>query len=396
MVSKPIPQRIKYVTDRGESYPHSYTYGIIDNPRYGFFNSSFGEFGQFNIDLPKYYEQTVNGFIPDPDGLSSLKNLSYRKMLPVIKAELSSINSFIELKDFGSLPNTIRNLTNLPGFLSFIGRFPGKTLRQVARLGSDAYLQAKFNILPLLSDISGIHTALDQTMSRLNQLVAGQGQTRRRHYTFLLDDVTNIDDLGYSTSSGNPSYHEIDPMGTIFNRRQVVSNPSVFHAEIEYNYNYTKYQLEHARVLSFLDAIGVNLNPAIIWNAIPWSFVVDWVIGIGQWLDSRKRLNMEPLINIHRYLWSITRHRTITVSSTYVTPDDLWQGWLIENQMPKDFGPLAPQKVQLPSVSERAYKRVVEPFDGSSLTVSGLNPSEFSLSAALVLTRRSKIKRKRW
>lgn len=34
-----------------------------------------------------------------------------------------------------------------------------------------------------------------------------------------------------------------------------------------------------------LDALGFELNPRIIWDALPFTFVIDWFFGVGSWLD---------------------------------------------------------------------------------------------------------------
>lgn len=37
-----------------------------------------------------------------------------------------------------------------------------------------------------------------------------------------------------------------------------------------------------------LDSMGFELNPRIIWDAIPFSFVIDWFFGVGSWLSRFK------------------------------------------------------------------------------------------------------------
>ncbi len=145
----------------------------------------------------------------------------------------------------------------------------------------------------------------------------------------------------------------------------------MFHAQIEYNYNYTQYQVEHARLLGYLDALGVNLNPSIIWNALPWTFVVDWVLSIGQYLDDFKVENMRPQINIRRYLWSVSRGRVITVHRAVrlkLTDEQFW--------------------IPLPTVRQTAYRRQVSGVSSSSILSSGLTLKEVSLGAALVIVRK--------
>lgn len=38
----------------------------------------------------------------------------------------------------------------------------------------------------------------------------------------------------------------------------------------------------------FIDSIGVELNPRILWDAVPFTFVVDWFFGVGNWLSRFK------------------------------------------------------------------------------------------------------------
>lgn len=37
-----------------------------------------------------------------------------------------------------------------------------------------------------------------------------------------------------------------------------------------------------------LDSLGFELNPRIIWDAIPFSFILDWFFGVGSWLSNFK------------------------------------------------------------------------------------------------------------
>jgi hypothetical protein len=248
------------------------------------------------------------------------------------------------------------------------------------RGGSDGYLQAKFNILPLLSDISGIRAALSRTERRINDLVSRSGRTQNKHFAYnWVEYADSYERAGVGGSIAPQISGEGNHTRTqLYTDRFVYYQPTIFHAQIQYNYNYTDYQLEHARVLALMDAMGVNLNPAIIWNAIPWSFVVDWVLGVSRWLNQFASANMAPKINIHRYLWSVKRARTILVTKKF--------------SFPSSFNPKVPQltptEVPLPVVHETAYRRQVEVLASSSITSSGVDLNEFTLGAALVLSRR--------
>jgi len=326
-----------------------------------------------------YVKRSDGGFVPPPADLEALKQRSLNVMLPVIKAELSLLNSIIELKDFKSLPKTLLGISSFARKFLLTGK---QTLREALRTGSDGYLQLKFNILPLLSDISGLRTAMLRNEKRINALVTRSGRSQSMHFCFNWAEYPDTSEVsGSSTIPTTPfdtncqNSFQYKCFQTASFGRYVTYAPSSFHAQIEYNYNYTQYQLVHARALALLDAFGVNFNPVIIWNAIPWSFVVDWVAGVNRWLDQFKTLNMEPTINIHRYLWSVKRSRRILVTRTvghgvYTVP------------LP------ASQSVPLPVVDESAYRRFVGLPSSSSIILSGLSSTEFSLGAALVFARR--------
>jgi hypothetical protein len=345
-------------------------------------------------------------FIGDPDGLETLKARSMSAMLPKIKAELSILNSILELKDFKSLPKHVSDVYNfgarltrglfkkgnasakLSGYFKRIrasfNKNLGPTAREATHTAADGYLQVQFNILPLLSDIVGIADALARVERRVNDLVSRQGGRQIHHfgYNWQEPDITPTDYGPISVNQGQFSGLQAFPdlpyltnnAGVLWVNRQAINDTTTFHAELEFNYSFTRYQREHAHMLGLLDSLGVNLNPAIIWNAIPWSFVVDWVVGVNRWLDDRKVLNLEPAVNISRYLWSIRRKRFVYTE-------------LREQGNTPLYGIPNPG-AKLPVLTEIAYKREVGLPDKSSLTTSGLSSKEVSLGAALVIARR--------
>jgi hypothetical protein len=346
-----------------------------------------------------YVPRDDGGFVPPPPGLATLQQRSLNAMMPGVKAELSLINSIIELKDFRSLPRTITKMVKTAGIVAStakalttaifksrnkVGRSfspsLGNTLREVMKTGADGYLQTQFNILPLLSDIQGLQRSLSRVEKVIRNLIERQGRTQRRHYTFRWNPyvakdplVEKVWDKGFDTTfhtvGGEVLYYGTSD--TIWCTSYIPDSTATFHAEIEYNYHYTQFQLEHAKILGLLDMLGINLNPSIIWNAVPWSFVVDWVFGVNRWLDDRKVLNMEPVINISRYLWSWKYSREIRrrIHGTNIRTGG--------------FGPQV-----LPSVHQSIYRRTVGLPDKAQILLSGLSPKEISLGVALAITRK--------
>lgn len=361
-------------------------------------------------------EEPNGDFIPDPSNLGELQFASLQAMLPTIKSELSLINSVLELKDFKSLPKTLKGIgefglrlagslrtgkrLNLKSELGHIRRTfskkRGPTLREALNVGADSYLSYSFAIAPLLSDVCGMYRALRDTQARINDLVNRQGKRRVKHFTMRLSPTSSEDHVTsapFSFSGGGQftgtlvetphpwmtwtyASRSLTCGGNLV--RRIKPADAVFHAQIEYNYYFTRFQTENAQLLGLLDALGVNLDPSIIWNAIPWSFVVDWVSNIGSWLGRRKVMNMEPQINISRYQWSMkTTRRTEVFLEDYETfPGDRHE------------------PLKMHELWESSYKRGLNMIPTSDpLIVGGLSLRELSLAGALAITRKWRPKR---
>jgi hypothetical protein len=365
--------------------------------------------------------QPDGGFAADPDNLDSLIQQSLTAMLPSIKSEVSLVNTIIELRDFKSLPKTFAKFRNFASHvkrrISFaktgreyydrvrrsFGNGLGPTLREATSTGADGYLQSEFNIRPLLSDICAVWRSLFDAQKKINNLLAGQGRRQVRYFKRSFDLLTPdlaAEQLRSSYTLNDPSigtYHPVSypDLGTQFEgyysprpdmtglskeikqnyeaRRAISSYTGVFCAQIEYSYTFTRFQEKYASILGYLDYFGVNLNLAILWNAIPWSFVVDWVFGVSRFLDQFKVLALLPDTRIHQYSWSwkVTRVTRLTVKGVSCPlPDEL---------MPR---------VELSPVLETLYKRVTGIPTESSPIMTGLSLKELTLAAALLVPRK--------
>lgn len=377
------------------------------------FTDRFGVLGEHTAGLPSMTlsPQKDQTFVPDPTGLSTLIARSMKSMLPHIKSELSLVNSIIELKDFLTLKTTLSRIghttMNIASFVKkgrkALGSNPfslvrksfkpsqGLTLRELLHSTADGYLQAEFNILPFLSDVSAIFRACASLSKTMNSLVQNQGRLRRKHWAyswlpaqFTGSNVTyewrvNPNPTGqfagkdFSTSDHSKTgCLRCYAYGLNMTRECAVIEPALFHAEIEYSYQFTQYQTEHAQLLGLLDLLGVNLDPRIIWNAIPWSFVIDWVVGVGRYLHDRRSINMEPAVSISRYVWSWKTSRRVRVS--------------FESQ-PGVKPPILGRSI-MPDLYESIYKRsVILPSFTDPLIGGELSAQELSLGGALAITR---------
>jgi len=246
-------------------------------------------------------------------------------MWPGVEEELSVLNSIYELKDFKSLPrlldNTSKTLAKFPGASLFMERWlkgrrlrratPKLTLKEIVAATTGNYLNYMFAVAPLVSDLKAVHKALRNTRKSVEDLLAREGQPQRRHFKKTLQpDTIGVDGVVNEANapwSGAKWYW--------YQRTAEFVGPIEYRASMSYTYRVPGLLKEHALLLGYLDAFGINFNPSIIWNAIPYSFVIDWFAKVGKTVNSLRGKLLAPIVDIEAFDHSIK----------YTTRSALWQ-----------------------------------------------------------------------
>jgi hypothetical protein len=161
--------------------------------------------------------------------------------------------------------------------------------------------------------------------------------------------------------------------------RFVDTERSLFCAQLRYVARWTKLQHRYAEQLGLIDALGLSWNPKHIWDAVPWTFVIDWVAKVGDFLDRYATGALDPVLDVLDYSWSISRSR-VTYSR-------------VRFQDTPGAATAKSRVVDYPPFRETAYSRHPLEVDKHTLILSGLSSQEVRLAAALVLSRKRKLGR---
>lgn len=306
--------------------------------------------------LALLWNGTDHGVYKDPQGLASFASL---QMLPGIRPSSSLINSIIELKDLKTIPKTFARLElAISNFSRKFSRkdWSSRPLRQIVGGGADGYLQNKFNIAPMLQDITAISNSSDAVKGKLNKLLSQAGKPIRSHFRAKLRGFEDSDESFTSVGA-------IDAPNKFTCRRKVSYSVRDFCATMEYSYKLPDSSYEELFRAGLADHLGLRLSPHVIWNAIPWSFVVDWVVGVGPWLEQFTPTALQVVTHISKFGWSVHVAREIV-------------------QQIDQLG-------QVSKCTEESYFRTPDaPALVSSIRTSGLNSTEFTLAAALLAVRK--------
>lgn len=260
-----------------------------------------------------------------------------RAMWPEIETRLSLVNSIIELRDFKRLPATLdRVVGHLEGGMSIFRNIRAMTgLKQVVtspalrsrfaglrRTAAELFLTDQFAIRPFLSDCSNAMSAYLSVRNDVNRLLANEGKILHSHYKRTLSgkDLGLTKDLPYYAYSGPWTEFYYDRCYTV-EHTNADGKPPVYCATMLYKYWLSDFDRRNASVLGCLDAFGVNINPAIVWNAIPWSFTIDWVLKVQDWVDQFKIRALEPTVSIRQFCHSVKFSPTTKV---WIYPYQYW------------------------------------------------------------------------
>lgn len=338
--------------------------------------------------LSRYFHQkTYSSFLTyvnaavttavDNIGWNSLGQQALNAMMPSFADGNSLVNFLLELKDFRRLMqyatgNISKRISLMEALFSFSRS--DSTLKKLSK----GYLSYQFGWRPLFNDIVSLYSTLVKLDHRIRMIKKQANTDLQKHYSILVAGTSLNQSTPYNSGNlltpGSPWYSGFR------GRTKVVQEACEgvrYNATLRYRYPLPK-ELTGigGRTKALLDSLGVAGNPAIIWNAIPWTFVVDWVVNVGKFLNGLRVDNIRFQTEIRDFCHSAVMTRN---TSYFVQVD---QGFSdASNNMSYYPGPW----ILTDTCRHRRYvRRKGIPNFLTSMQVSGLNSREFTLAGALV------------
>jgi len=160
---------------------------------------------------------------------------------------------------------------NLVGAARHLGVNPGKRItrrrttgaaRSQAEAAAQAWLELQYGWKPLLSDLHGATVILHEMAKKeTNRYVKATGRSTRT-------DVRTLPQT-FSPPSG-------------FTGR----GGGVLEQQYDYTCKYVVYYILADPAVKSLSELGITNPLSVAWELMPWSFVIDWFLPIGNWLNS--------------------------------------------------------------------------------------------------------------
>lgn len=151
------------------------------------------------------------------------------------------------------------------------------------------HLEYNFGWKPLYNDLHRIVDTLQNVMAKLKAYEDAVNEYSKSHHTFPSEKLTKSGTFTYASN------HKCSWSGTVTRTRKAGLIYRILPFQVTDPYK---------RVLrAYLDALGFQLDPKIIWDAIPFTFVLDWFFGIGSWLENHAHDTLEiPFYYVDSYI----------------------------------------------------------------------------------------------
>lgn len=257
---------------KGEFHPCSHTYfamspGTVEpfvDENWGIYpsiTSYIGEFvplqltGDINVlsQIGPYDLNAVGGFLPGEVAEDFTRD-AFFKCIDLMPEEVSITNFVLELSDLEAMCRNIAQVLNLPG----------------------QFLNWNFGWLPLIQDLKAFISLAKNVNDRLKHLrkINKRWVTMTHHRRY-----TEEDNSPFSGPLGDPEYNVAPSFGMTVPRYDVDVSIRIG----------CYYDLDlggwDTLLRAFCAALGIDNVTKIVWNAIPFSFVVDWIANISEFLD---------------------------------------------------------------------------------------------------------------
>jgi hypothetical protein len=96
----------------------------------------------------------------------------------------------------------------------------------------------------------------------------------------------------------------------------------------EFDKTLSDYESNWNEAMRLLTLYGARINPYILWKVTPWTWLLDWFVGIGTIIDRAVSWSMDGVVS--RYMYLMKKTSTVRVHSASVNWNNGLQtfGWI--------------------------------------------------------------------
>jgi hypothetical protein len=191
-----------------------------------------------------------------------------------------------------SLANDILELGQIKDILKPFGQKLKNIKKSIRGKASNATLWYMFGIKPLVEDIEGIAELIRTLPAKIAAIRKRASRLQTRHYACPSGQQIALpaDPASFAVIENSGTFREVGIKALY----RWINEPE-YHATLKFRYDVSSLSDLELSIQAWAQAMGIDKPLSVVWNAIPFSFVVDWFVDVGDWIDS---LQAEPVLPI--------------------------------------------------------------------------------------------------
>jgi len=239
---------------------------------------------------------------------TTLDRMALDTMIPKLDTGFSMPVFLVELAEVKFLfRDLVMLFTKLPEFIRNLLKGGTASLDKI----SESWLSATFGWLPFVNDVKTIFEKFMNVRQDVERFLDNSNKRQTLHFQKGLSPLTFQTQEWFDPVDSSILYETIDPDWdfaddvfeemTLEARFQKEIGSLKFHATLDFSYNIPAVSAGLRQFFAELDYWGINLSISDVWQVIPFSFVVDWVFHVGEWLEGLDLENLPVQVVVFDY-----------------------------------------------------------------------------------------------
>lgn len=211
-----------------------------------------------------------------------------------------------------------RHLGNQFAQLLSISAAKGMATNQTVKALADAGLLYQFGVVPTARDAQDFGEVLAR-LTNMDMELANICDKQERHR---IPATRQSEELLSQLFPDEviASYDAYTSLGDVVPVRARITHPKrEYHRTVRYGFSMPEIRGWTARFRQFVETLGI-LDPSALWDAIPFSFVVDWFYNVSNWLHRNRPPVYRFDVKIDDYCESIVVDRRIDFTASWDEP----------------------------------------------------------------------------
>lgn len=222
------------------------------------------------LDTSCVYSRVDLSFPSSLDKIPNFSGLAFSTMKPSLSGDLA-------------LTVFLAEVTQLKSLLDIFKALDFSKLKRLRKQIAGDYLNWSFGWMPTFAELSGMWDLLGAFEKRLRDFKSRSGSTQVRHFKLPLEDLSESEDFLW--------HYEVKSR-----TRRITSRE--YNATMKFTYSISNLDLQYSQLRGLADMLGLKFGAAVLWELIPFSFVVDWFFNVGDYLSQFEKDYLDSQVTI--------------------------------------------------------------------------------------------------